>query len=277
MSNLFPFAVGPAGAHIVVDASGFVVANGDTSTSGVVYGVGNKGRAMMVDASGRLILSALSPNLGGGGGGGGETNTAANLGSGSGVFRQKSGVQLQFRSLTVGSNMGINQSTNELELFYTALDGDGTANAIPKYTDPNTLGDSVITEVNSKIGVGVAGEPSGTLEIDGQMNTPVPASTTSIDGTTTVDLSSSNVIRCSVDGAGATVQFTNVANGGKYTLILKQNNGGSGTITTWPTTFKWRGGSAPTLSATSGSVDVVTFIYDGGEDIYYGDVSKGFA
>lgn len=38
------------------------------------------------------------------GGGGGESNTAANLGSGVGVFKLKSGIELQFKSINAGSN-----------------------------------------------------------------------------------------------------------------------------------------------------------------------------
>lgn len=43
------------------------------------------------------------------------------------------------------------------------------------------------------------------------------------------------------------------------TLIITQGTGGSRTIT-WPSSVKWDGGTAPTLSTAVGAVDVVTLI-----------------
>jgi hypothetical protein len=54
---------------------------------------------------------------GGGGGGGGEANTGANVGSGTGqVFKNKTGVTLNFRTLQAGPGITISQSTNEITL-----------------------------------------------------------------------------------------------------------------------------------------------------------------
>lgn len=46
----------------------------------------------------------------------GEVNTASNVGSGSGVFKQKSGVDLQFKSLIAGSNITLTPSDNEITI-----------------------------------------------------------------------------------------------------------------------------------------------------------------
>ena len=57
-----------------------------------------------------------------GGGGSGETNTASNLGNGSGLFSQKVGSDLQFKSIKVGSNdLYITGSTTELSISFTGL------------------------------------------------------------------------------------------------------------------------------------------------------------
>lgn len=60
---------------------------------------------------------------GGGGGGGGEANTASNLGSGEGLFAQKSGVDLQFKSVVAGTNMSISSTATEV-----TFDATGEAN-----------------------------------------------------------------------------------------------------------------------------------------------------
>jgi len=55
-----------------------------------------------------------------GGGGGGEANTGANVGTGDGVFKDKSGVTLNFKSLVAGSGITLTPSANEIEIEATA-------------------------------------------------------------------------------------------------------------------------------------------------------------
>ncbi|MCK9543446.1 MAG: phage tail repeat domain-containing protein, partial [Novosphingobium sp.] len=50
------------------------------------------------------------------GSGSGEANTASNLGTGSGFFSQKVGVDLQFKSLIAGTNISFNEDTNEITI-----------------------------------------------------------------------------------------------------------------------------------------------------------------
>ncbi|PCJ59370.1 MAG: hypothetical protein COA65_06310 [Rhodospirillaceae bacterium] len=56
------------------------------------------------------------PNLGG------ESNEGLNLGGGEGVFAQKSGVTLRFKSLIAGSGVGLAADANEITLSGTELD-----------------------------------------------------------------------------------------------------------------------------------------------------------
>jgi len=55
---------------------------------------------------------------------------------------------------------------------------------------------------------------------------------------------------------------TNLINGGTYVIILKQDALGSLTVT-WGGNYKWKGGTAPTLTAAGDAVDIITFITDG--------------
>jgi len=59
-----------------------------------------------------------------GGGGSGEANTGANVGTGEGIFRDKTGVQLNFRSLTAGPGVTLTPSANEIQVAAT---GGGSA------------------------------------------------------------------------------------------------------------------------------------------------------
>jgi hypothetical protein len=93
---------------------------------------------------GRSALGSLIENiiaaLGGGGGGGGEANTAANVGGGVGLFRDKTGVTLNFKSLVAGQNITLTPSADEIQI--SAAGGSG-GSAYPDnvtiITEPTTL------------------------------------------------------------------------------------------------------------------------------------------
>jgi hypothetical protein len=75
--------------------------------------------------------------------GGGETNTASNVGSGNDVFKQKTGVDFEFRTLVAGTNVTITSGATELTINSTATGGGGsritgstqTTNATPTEVD----------------------------------------------------------------------------------------------------------------------------------------------
>jgi hypothetical protein len=53
------------------------------------------------------------------GGGSGEINTASNLGLGTGIFTQKSGFDLQFKSLSAGTNISLSNDSNTIVITST--------------------------------------------------------------------------------------------------------------------------------------------------------------
>ena len=77
----------------------------------------------------------------------------------------------------------------------------------------------------------------------------------------TLDMEVANVHDITLDD-NCTFTFSNPpASGtlGKFTLILRQDGGGTNT-TTWPASVDWEGGIAPTLTVTGSAVDVLTFV-----------------
>ncbi len=127
-----------------LDVGGNVQANGDFiiksgSTGGIVFADGT-----------------IQTTAGGGGGGGGEVNTASNVGAGTGIFKQKIGANLEFKTLTAGSNVTIAPSgadsvqissaaTSPLGPAYatTIFGGSGQVNPVSTLTptfDANSFG-----------------------------------------------------------------------------------------------------------------------------------------
>jgi hypothetical protein len=81
------------------------------------------------------------------------------------------------------------------------------------------------------------------------------------DGATiTADCSLSNSFAVTITATGRTLTFTNVTPGQRVRGRIIQGSGGSKTITTYPGTTTWAGGSAPTLATAAGHYDVVEFV-----------------
>jgi hypothetical protein len=90
----------------------------------------------------------------------------------------------------------------------------------------------------------------------------------------TIDWSLGATAYMTFDRDTVALTFSNPVAGMVYRLLLTQSAGGSDTIT-WNSTIKWRGGSAPTLTATGSAVDILTFVYINGA--WYGDIAANFA
>lgn len=94
-----------------------------------------------------LLLSTVFNEIGTGGGTGDVTG-ASNTGTGYGVFKDKSGTSLRFKSLKQGSNILITESADELEISSTS--GGGSGAAIDTTYD-NTVSGLISTNVQDAI------------------------------------------------------------------------------------------------------------------------------
>ena len=73
-------------------------------------------------------------------------------------------------SLIAGSNISLSGSTGNITISTSAsnVDGSGTTNRIPRWTDSNTLGDSQIFQLGTNIGIGTT-TPTEKLDVNGDV------------------------------------------------------------------------------------------------------------
>lgn len=88
--------------------------------------------------------------------------------------------------------------------------------------------------------------------------------------TTTLDLSTGNVLQVVLTGA-TTLAFTNPKIG-TYIIKIKQDADGNRTLN-FPT-IKWADAAVPTITQRANAVDLITIIYDGVD--YYGSCLQNF-
>jgi hypothetical protein len=87
------------------------------------------------------------------------------------------------------------------------------------------------------------------------------------------NLQSNQVARLVLSTTGTMADATNKVDGATYILLVTQGTG-SNTLD-WNATYKWPGGTKPTLTTGSGKSDIFTFISDGTS--LFGATSKNYS
>jgi hypothetical protein len=150
--------------------------------------------------------------------------------------------------------------------------------ANPSFTGTMTYGGVTLT--NSVTGVGKmvldTGPTISTATISGYTETALaPVSVGS--GTTTISdaiLNSGTVLRYTLTASQATTFTMPTATAGKsFVMLLKQPSSGAVGTATF-TGVVWGQSGTPTITATLGKLDILTFIADGTN--WYGSVNQGF-
>lgn len=89
------------------------------------------------------------------------------------------------------------------------------------------------------------------------MSTPTISS-----GTLTIDLQTSSIFKVTLNSNITTLTLQNspasATTTGSFMLLLTAD--GTARSVNWPASFRWPGGSAPTITSTNGKTDVFAFI-----------------
>lgn len=91
-------------------------------------------------------------------------------------------------------------------------------------------------------------------------------------GVLTIDPSQSTIFNVSNNANITTFTVTNATpgKGQSFTLFLTAN--GTAYTQAWGSSVKWAGGTAPTLTTTTGKKDILTFVTNDGGTTWYGFV-----
>lgn len=118
------------------------------------------------------------------------------------------------------------------------------------------------TVVGGNVGIGTW-SPRAALEVKNSVVFSSEYDEGSEGGAFTINWNNGNKQKVTLTGSTShTVTFTAIS-GGVANFLLKIVQGDASNTITWPASVKWPGASAPTMTAASGSVDIVTCYYDG--------------
>lgn len=310
----FIFGYGSSGRGVMVDASGRLLANAGAGQD-LVLGYGDSGRAICVDASGRLMVNL--DGTGGGGGTGASTGEELSITDASGFYPTHNGeaalalcgrndkgmrtdINKQRTDFTNASGLwpktatalaitdaGNYYGTHNVEaaLQTAGLNDKNFTNASGNWVKTlASAGGTTLVATGSAPALTIKGLTAGSgiqfaaaataLTLNEKILIAKPFKTLTSAASLTIDLAQFNNYYLPL-AHDATIAFTNPSDGQKILIVIKQTVGGN--TVAWPTGVKWRGGSAPTLTATANAYDMVSMVYNSTLEYFFADVGQNFA
>jgi len=159
---------------------------------------------------------------------------------------------------------GVTSTAAELNI----LDGVTSTAAELNYVDGVTS--NVQTQLDAKVGATYTGDVDITGEFIADSYNESYAAVTSTSNATTINCEAGNTFSHTLTEA-TTFTFSNPpATGTAYAFTLKIVQDSTARAITWPASVDWPAATAPTISATSGAVDVFVFLTHDGGTIWYG-------
>lgn len=140
-------------------------------------------------------------------------------------------------------------------------------------TNDVSIGDDLAVTGDASIGATLA---AGRTTITGGAHTVAP-NPAAAAASLTLDCATTNVFRISM-GANIGTLFLNNAGFGQTIAVRFKQDGTGGRTVTWPTNFRWPGGSAPLLSTGANKIDLLTATYmDEGTPVWLASLQKDFS
>ncbi len=177
-------------------------------------------------------------------------------------FKVKNGIKfpdntIQTTAATGGSSATITDDTATNTTQYVVMARSTSGNFSTAYVDSTALA------YNPSSGV-ITFDTGTILQMNAYRETASSPSITS--NVLTLDLAAANCFTVSLNANVTTLTINNIAASNKVsslTLVLTAN--GTAYSITWPGSFKWPGGTAPTLTSTNNKRDIITaFTTDAG-------------
>lgn len=203
----------------------------------------------------------------GGAGGGGESNTASNVGAGDGVFKQKTGIDLEFKSLVAGSNITLTSGADSITIDSSGGGGGNIMDSNNTMTAAQTQDLDGFTQLWQD---GVFGMLNNDFAPSGGKSTYNEHPVDSVEynlgntgATLTLDLSKGNYFRATAN-SNFTLQFSNVPATSDAVMtgkiFITQDATGSRVLSKG-TNVVSIGGITPLLTPTANAVDTLEFTY----------------
>ena len=143
---------------------------------------------------------------------------------------------------------------------------------------PSSAVDNIVNDASGNVAVGNNLTVAGTATVTGNTTVAAYSETVvtigTVTTTSTLSIAAGTVQTATLTASTACTFTMPTATAGKsFILLLKQAaTTGNGTATF--TSVKWNSAGAPTITATAGKMDILTFVADGTN--WYGNYSQGY-
>jgi hypothetical protein len=282
-----------------------VVSGGSSADFGIVaaasgglnFGTNGSTSRMTIASGGNVTINApssgaaLAVTTGTGTNQFGVTVAMAQTGATSGTAFYATRAGSTANSVGLGPNIQLSDTTNSTGVLLQATwSGSGSLGQLEVFQYTNgSWGQSaywngnrglVLNAPSSGAALTVTAATGGTtnagLTVNGSAATPTSAVTFSATAMT-VDCTKSNVFTTTFTANVTTAPtISNPQDGQTLNWFITQDATGSRTMT-WPTSFKWPGGTAGVLSTAANAVDLLVATYRSSTGFWYATLSKGFA